>query len=54
MVIRPESLFTCRKIPEVFGILVPLRDTMIKYLSYIIQIYFRSLRGVVALRLKWR
>ena len=36
MGIRPEALFICRKILEVVGTLVTLRDNMIKQLSCVI------------------
>lgn len=48
MGIRPDYLFTCRKILEVVSTLVTLRDNIIKQLSCVIEFYLTSpMREVV-------
>ena len=49
MGIRPEYLFTCRKILEVVSTLVTLRDNIIKQLSCVIEFYLTSPMREVAL-----
>jgi len=51
MGIRHETSFTCGKNLEVVVTQFPLRNTIIKPLTCIIEFYLMSLKRVVALRL---